>query len=152
MFRLLTKQLKRHRYGLTQAVALFFAATILIASIGRTKAAALRPTPPPITVAAGDGGLFSSSGDDWLVNLMLAAVAFAGTTSLLFLCAKRSKGTTPPPKVRTQRQQWQPASDKQGQKKPKQEKPTGLIHPPTPTLTRPLARSLARRSSSCCAR
>ena len=99
MFRLLTKQLKRHRYGLTQAVALFFAATILIASIGRTKAAALRPTPPPITVTAGDGGLFSSSGDDWLVNLMLAAVAFAGTTSLLFLCAKRSKGTTPAPKV-----------------------------------------------------
>ena len=94
MFRHLTKQLKRHRSGLTQAVALFFAATILIASIGRTKATALRLTPPP-TATAGDGGLFSFSGDDWLVNLMLAAVAFAGTTSLLML--KRSKGTTPPP-------------------------------------------------------
>ena len=98
MFRHLTKQLKRHRSGLTQAVALFFAATILIASIGRTKATTLRLTPPP-AATAGDGGLFSFSGDDWLVNLMLAAVAFAGTTSLLFLCAKRSKGTTPPPKV-----------------------------------------------------
>ena len=98
MFRHLTKQLKRHRSGLTQAVALFFAATILIASIGRTKAVALRVTPPP-AATAGDGGLFSFSGDDWLVNLMLAAVAFAGTTSLLFLCAKRSKGTTPPPEV-----------------------------------------------------
>ena len=80
MFRHLTKQLKRHRSGLTQAVALFFAATILIASIGRTKATTLRLTPPP-TATAGDGGLFSFSGDDWLVNLMLAAVAFAGTTS-----------------------------------------------------------------------
>ena len=97
MFRHLMKQLKRHRSGLTQAVALFFAATILIASIGRTKATALRLTPPP-TATAGDGGLFSFSGDDWLVNLMLAAVAFAGTTSLLML--KRSKGTTPPPEVR----------------------------------------------------
>ena len=62
MFRHLTKQLKRHRSGLTQAVALFFAATILIASIGRTKATTLRLTPPPAT--AGDGGLFSFSGDD----------------------------------------------------------------------------------------
>ena len=145
---MVTKQLRQHQSGST--VALFFAATILVASIGRTKATAtaLRPTPPPDAAS----GLFSFSGDDWLGNLKLAAIAFAGTTSLLFLCAKRSKGTTPPPKVRTQRQQWQPASDKQGQKKPKQEKPTGLIHPPTPTLTRPLARSLARRSSSCCAR
>ena len=99
MFRHLTKQLKRHRSGLTQAVALFFAATILIASIGRTKATTLRRLTPPPAATAGDGGLFSFSGDDWLVNLMLAAVAFAGTTSLLFLCAKRSKGTTPPPKV-----------------------------------------------------
>ena len=92
MIRLLTKQLKRHRSGLTQAVALFFGATILIATIGRTKATALRLTPPP--AAAGDGGLFSFSGDDWLVNLMLAAVAFAGTTSLLFVCAKRSRGNS----------------------------------------------------------
>ena len=92
MIRLLTKQLKRHRSGLTQAVALFFGATILIASIGRTKATALRLTPPP--AAAGDYGLFSFSGDDWLVHLMLAAVAFAGTTSLLFVCAKRSRGNS----------------------------------------------------------
>ena len=90
MFRM---QLKRHRSGFTQPVALFFATAILIASIGRTKATALRLTPPP---AATDGGLFSF----WLVDLMLAAVAFAGTTSLLFFCAKRSKeGTTPTPKV-----------------------------------------------------
>ena len=63
---------------------------------------------PPPAATAGDGGLFSFSGDDWLVNLMLAAVAFAGTTSLLFLCAKRSKGTTPPPKVLCRHRPWNP--------------------------------------------